>query len=480
MLFTSFVFFVLLLISLFFYYLPNISSSRWQVFILIAAGFIFYAYNNLSLLILLLISILMNVIISYFIFYSTSGKRKLYAVMGVIFNLAIICFFKYSPLISKTFFNPSDPVGSFLLLIPLPIGISFYTFEGITLVVDSFKAENEDRYRSLVSKSFMKHLMDTTVFITFFPHLIAGPIVKAHDFLPQIKIKYFKEINWNYCISKLIVGYFFKMVIADNLNIITSEMLVPAYHSSITLVLLLFAYSMQIFADFAGYSLIALGLAGLFGYTLIENFNFPYISRSFSEFWTRWHISLSTFLKEYLYFPLGGNKKGQIRTYFNLLIVMVLGGIWHGASWSYAVWGLFHGLSLAIERFINNTFGIDNTKEARHGILRTIFKTFFVFSLVSCGWLLFRLPDFESVIDYFRAMFTNVSFYPMVNLALAIPIVFYSAPIIIYHFAYLISLKEKKGRSDRFTWLMPISYSLMLFLILTASGNAGSFIYFQF
>jgi alginate O-acetyltransferase complex protein AlgI len=270
------------------------------------------------------------------------------------------------------------------------------------------------------------------------------------------------------------------MVIADNLNVITGEMLVPAYHSSATLILLLFAYSIQIFADFAGYSLIALGLAGLYGYTLIENFNFPYISKSFSEFWTRWHISLSTFLKEYLYFPLGGNRKGKIRTYFNLLIVMVLGGIWHGAAWSYAVWGLFHGLALSIERLILDLIERKTKRKAQPGIVKSILNTSLVFSMVSLGWLLFKFPDFKGVLEYVQAILNHFNFYPVVNLALAIPILFYTLPVVLYHLVYLFFNKEKNIHPLFIGWLKPLSYSIMLFFIMTASGNPGTFIYFQF
>ena len=174
--------------------------------------------------------------------------------------------------------------------------------------------------------------------------------------------------------------------------------------SSLTLIVMLFGYSIQIFADFAGCSLIAIGVARLFGYKLKENFNFPYISSSFAEFWRRWHISLSSFLKEYLYIPLGGNKKGRLRTYINLMTTMVLGGLWHGGAWSYAIWGAFHGVLLVIERVFKKS---DNSKNYQ---FIYYIKTIFVFSCITFAWLLFKLPDINHVIHYLISIKNNLFF----------------------------------------------------------------------
>ncbi|MEQ8682884.1 MAG: MBOAT family O-acyltransferase, partial [Cyclobacteriaceae bacterium] len=222
--------------------------------------------------------------------------------------------------------------SDFLIAIPLPIGISFFTFQGISLLVDAYRnrAGTSDQIRVL---PFWKLLFHTSLYISLFPQLVAGPIVKAHDFYPQIRTKYLSGIQWNYVFQHVVTGYFLKMVVADNLKDFTGELVWPSFErfSSVELLVYLFGYSMQIFADFAGYSLIAIGISGLFGYIIPQNFNFPYVASGFSDFWKRWHISLSTFLKEYLYIPLGGNRKGRVRTYLNLMIVMALGGLWHGA-----------------------------------------------------------------------------------------------------------------------------------------------------
>jgi alginate O-acetyltransferase complex protein AlgI len=470
MLFTSFRFIYLLIVTFTLYYIPRL--QRFQVPILILASFFFYAYNEPILLLLLIISPAINIITSYYIAHGHSQNKKAIAIAGISFELAILLFFKYSPLVSRTFFSPTTSVGYFLLMVPLPIGISFFTFEGISLVVDVFTEKYFARQK-YVSVSLLEHAKNIYCFISFFPHLIAGPIVKAHAFLPQIRPKAFSEINWESCFKSLVLGYFLKMVIADNLQEFTFWIRYPYFrnYDTITLTTFLLGYSWQIFADFAGYSLIAVGLAGLFGYNLINNFDFPYISSSFREFWKRWHISLSSFLMEYLYIPLGGSKKGRLRTYINLMITMVLGGLWHGAAWSYAVWGAFHGAALATERFI-----ADRTKAAAGpSALITVFKRLMVFAVVSLAWLLFKLPAFDQVIQYLKTMMTKPSLE--FDYKLCTYIALYSSPAAAYHAWHL--WKTHKGAAG-FPKAEAVLYGTMLFLILTNAGSSGAFIYFQF
>lgn len=392
------------------------------------------------------------------------------AVSGVTSNLLILAFFKYGPLFSHTFFNAPNSVGDFLITIPLPIGISFFTFQGISLMIDVF----QEKYfvgKDLIPISLMKHAKRSVFFIAFFPQLIAGPIVKAHDFLPQIRIKFFHEIKWNKAFRNIILGYFFKMVIADNLKDFTFWIAYPYFenYSTISLITLLLGYSAQIFADFAGYSLIAIGLADLFGYSLFDNFNFPYISSSFKEFWKRWHISLSSFLMEYLYIPLGGNRKGKLRTYLNLMATMFLGGLWHGAAWSYAVWGSFHGLALVIERFIGEKIKMKPNQMAR------FLKIVLIFSLVTFSWLLFKLPEFNHVIIYLKDLFSNIHYSN--NWKLCMNIFLYSLPIFLYHIFHMMRNKKWFSVIKSYEYLF---YGTMLFFILSNSGSSGAFIYFQF
>jgi alginate O-acetyltransferase complex protein AlgI len=250
-----------------------------------------------------------------------------------------------------------------------------------------------------------------------------------------------------------------------------------------TNLVLLFGYSMQIFADFAGYSLIAIGIAAAFGYRLPDNFNFPYVSRSIAEFWRRWHISLSTWLKLYLYIPLGGNRQGAIRTYCNLIIVMVLGGLWHGAAWSYGVWGLFHGLGLAVERLLNLPKRIATWQAQWSPLLQAGLATgqvILVFTFVSFGWLLFKLPRFEQAVDFVLTLGRNWAIAP--NLAYIVPVLLFSLPVVLYHLPHLSPLHRvlTLQRQPRNWVQQELAYGVMLVLIAINSGSANEFIYFQF
>lgn len=475
MLFTSFSFFALLTLTWALYYATR--KKAVQVAVATLASFVFYAWNFPFLLSLLLASIAINIGVSYRVAASSSpAARRAYAVLGVLANLGILGFFKYSPLIGRTFFGADSSVGDFLVAIPLPIGISFFTFQGISLVVDTFTGKDPSAAQAKEQNTGLKHYAaNIALFIAFFPQLIAGPIVKAHEFLPQIRAKHLRDIQWEICFRNLVIGYFLKMFVADNLKDQTFWIQYPYFESSsvVELVTLLYGYAIQIFADFAGYSLIAIGVAGLFGYQLRDNFLFPYISTSFSEFWRRWHISLSTFLREYLYIPLGGNRRGNVRTYANLMTTMVLGGLWHGAAWSYAVWGFYHGVALAIERLAWDTF-------------RSPFRVppFLqgagVFVVVAVGFLLFKLPSFDHFIRYMQCMFTNPLWLADTGTLLRIFFTLvYSIPVIVYHAAY--AYQEHYSLSFAgLRRLDPIYYGLMLFFILANSGSSIDFIYFQF
>jgi len=468
MLFNSFPFVILCLITFLLYYIPKL--WKFQVHILIVSSLVFYSFNQPALVLLLLFSAGLNVVVSYYIVTGKTTWRKTLATAGVIANLLLLAFFKYSPLIAKSFFSTGDSIGHFLVNIPLPIGISFFTFEGISLLADVYSQKYFEN-KKVIPVSFGQHVRNTLFFISFFPHLVSGPILKAHDLLPQIGAKKMNDINWELCFKNLVLGYFLKMVIADNLKDFTFWIAYPYFQtvSTTTLLILLFGYSCQIFADFGGYSLIAIGLAGLFGYKFMDNFNFPYISTSFKEFWKRWHISLSTFLMEYLYFPLGGNKKGKARTYLNLMITMILGGLWHGAAWSYAVWGAFHGSALALERAVTGKIKIRKNK------IISLLQGMMVFMFVTLAWLLFKLPQFDHVIEYMKSIWNNVHTDDDFNIIAYI--LLYSLPVAIYHFIYLLRRKKHFPLIKKYEYVF---YAIMLFLMITNSGSPGAFIYFQF
>lgn len=470
MLFNSYPFAVLVFVTFVIYYLID---KRLQIYVLLASSIVFYGYSQPYLLILLLLSGSVNAVASYFVFYQEGESRKKgIAVACVLFNLLVLASFKYNHLFDGLQSIEKESLAHFLVMLPLPIGISFYTFQGISLVMDIYKPL--EKHEVAIDKNFYRHYLQSMFFISFFPQLVAGPIVKAHQFFPQIRSKSLKGVDLYFVYKALVLGYFLKMVIADNLKDQTVWIAAPYFEtlSTATLAAMLFGYSMQIFSDFAGYSLIAIGTAALFGYRLPINFNFPYISTSISEFWRRWHISLSSWLKEYLYISLlGGNRKGNVRTYLNLIIVMFLGGLWHGAAISYGFWGLWHGVGLAFERkfflsrfeaFFRNKFVI---------VLRMIA----VFLFVSFGWLLFKLPNFDNAVRYLSAMWNNTSIKN--SEVLILTILLYSIPVIVYHLLYL--LKES-GRFRSFFLHDYLCYSILLVLTLVNGGIPGAFVYFQF
>lgn len=468
--------FIFLPITFVLYYLPPLRSI--QLYVLIAASLTFYAVNHLEFVLLLICSVSLNSIFSYLALQNTLHKKRCFwAATGILLNLGLLIFFKYGKLLYMTFFE-SESFGIFLLTLPLPIGISFYTFQGIGLLMDIMRNDHNFFMKKV---SLREHIVHTIFFISFFPHSIAGPIVKAYTFYPQIQAKRFCDINYIHIFKVLILGYFFKTVIADNIQNYTFWIAYPYFLDlgSVQLFIMMIGYSVQIFSDFAGYSLIAIGIAALFGYQLPDNFNFPYISRSFREFWQRWHMSLSSWLKEYLYYSLGGNRRGKFRSYVNLFIVMLLGGAWHGAAWNYLAWGGVHGGILALERFMSNTRWGEQfiVRYGNHRVV-SFFRWCAVFLLVSWAWLFFKLPDFTLAIQYTQSMMLNW-LQPEKFLNEPRDIFFcvlYAMPIMFYHLGHLYHLTSTR------IWyhVEPFVYAVLLFLILSNRGTSDAFIYFQF
>jgi alginate O-acetyltransferase complex protein AlgI len=454
MTFTSWQFGVFVAIVFGTYYLPAFRTL--QVQLLVVASLFFYGYGQPELLPLLAVAVLGT----YLFLILALRNRPLWLPMGIAFNLALLAFFKYKFL----FIGPASSGATglapidFLLQLPLPIGISFFVFHNISLLVDL--TGKQDRPPALRS---------VFLYIIFFPQLVSGPITRAEMFMPQIQPKYFGNIPFVEAAKWILTGFFFKLYVANNLNEMTSYMDFPLYETLRTQDrwLLVFLYSYQIYADFFGYSAIAIGLGLLFGYRLPLNFNLPYISTSFSEFWTRWHISLSSWLRTYLYVPLGGNRHGAFRTYLNLMIVMGLGGLWHGAGPGYLLWGLLHGVLLVIERpFLARLASIESAafRAARMA---------FVFVCVTALWIFFKLPNFDHAVSYLSGMFmpgTNPNPPKLFsNLALL-----YSLPVMIQH------LVSRSWLERRMSGVEPYLYGLMAALMYLEAGPETSFIYFQF
>jgi alginate O-acetyltransferase complex protein AlgI len=457
MTFTSwqFVAFVTAVFSL--YYLPPL--RRFQVHILVVASLIFYGAGQTQLLPLLGLAVF-----GTYCFLALTLRDHRWLSMGIVFNLGLLAFFKYKFLFTDFSSLSSSDVGvvDFLLKLPLPIGISFFVFHNISLLIDLTKSKTSVA------------LPNVLLYIIFFPQLVSGPITRAGKFLPQIQPKFLAAIPFIDSAKWIISGYFFKLFVANNLNQMTIHMDVPLYETlkSADRWLLVVLYSFQIYADFLGYSSIAVGLALLFGYRLPINFNLPYISTSFAEFWTRWHISLSTWLRTYLYIPLGGNRLGQVRTYLNLMVVMGLGGLWHGAAFGYLAWGLLHGMFLVIERPFLSRVNLGSGNNGWNYLITTL-RLATVFVCVSLAWVLFKLPDFEHALRFLSGMFDEQHIAQPARIYRSLALI-YAFPVILQHLA------PRQWYGNWHERLEPYLYGTMAALMLVEAGPETSFIYFQF
>lgn len=507
MLFNSWGFLCLVAVVLPLYYLPVPMGVRrlWQVLLLLAGSAVFYAWENPRLLILLFASCAVNVLaVERILFHrlTTNGpeegaeapsnpRAKRWLVGAIVANLGFLAFFKYSGFLCDLFPSGWLPTGwrEWIRGIPLPVGISFYTFQGISLVVDVWRRDlspqSTERLGRTGAKARWASFRDLSFYISFFPQLVAGPIVKAHEFVDQIGVKTFGGIDWATVRRCLILGYFLKVFVADNLAEQTAALtLGPEVLSNsgpLNLVPLLYGYSLQIFTDFAGYSLIAVGLGALFGYRLPANFMFPYLSISITEFWRRWHLTLSAWLRDYLYIPLGGNRRGPGRTYVNLFLVMFLGGLWHGAEWKFAVWGMLHGGLLAAERFLVRRRGKLSAPDQFHPFLRTaraLAGWTYAFHAATLLWLTFMMPDMASIQAFFSGLASgnwSMKGPPMFSL------LFYGSAAVLYHgWGWLVEHRPGIATRVNRPWIEGAVHGVMLFLVVTNPGAPRGFIYFQF
>ena len=436
--------------------------------ILLIASIIFYAWGEPRYLAIMILTILINYIGAILI-EKTQKYKKTALVLTVITNLSFLVYFKYFNFII-------DNMNSLLhcsvkpLNIIMPIGISFYTFQAISYIADVFRGEVKAQ----------KDIYKLALFICLFPQLVAGPIIKYHDVEDQIDNR---EVNFEKVVlgvKRFIIGLSKKVLIANTLGAVADKIFVQPADSFSPLIAWLGAlcYSFQLFFDFSGYSDMAIGLGLIFGFNFLENFNYPYISKSITEFWRRWHISLSTWFKQYVYIPLGGNRNGKNRTYINLFIVFLLTGIWHGASWNFVFWGLWNGFFIIIEKM---TGWHKETDNKFINILKHLY-TIFIFVL---GWVMFRSDNMTYAWTYLKNMFSCIDIkVPAISYALPyyidtfevialIAAVLCSVPL----FNKMLQIENKFGRAIINLWL------LILFVISSASIAASTynpFIYFRF
>lgn len=398
--------------------------------------------------------------------------RKVVLILSVIFNIGLLIVFKYTGFIVE---NINTIFGKIILPNPnisLPIGISFFTFQAMSYVFDVYRKETPVN----------RNVLDVALYISFFPQLIAGPIVRYHDINEQIKNRTHSTAKFASGVSRFVIGLSKKVLIAN----VMAKLCDTVYglpHESLTIALAwfgAFAYMLQIYFDFSGYSDMAIGLAKLFGFELLENFNYPYISRSIREFWKRWHISLSTWFRDYLYIPLGGNRKGLVHTYINQIVVMLLCGLWHGANWTFVVWGIYHALLQMLEKTPVGVFLQKLWRPLQH---------IYVIFTVLIGWVFFRAESFKGAISFLGRMFSNSNDVknPLLHYLTPEMIIIFivgiiaSTPILPWINKKVSALSSVQLREGILWGSSVIIFVLLLFSLAAVSGSTyNPFIYFRF
>lgn len=471
MVFSSMTFiWIFLPILLFVYY---ISKEKYRNIILLFFSLIFYSWGEPKYIVLMLISILVNYIFGRILDKCNKKKnKKIVLIVSIVFNLGLLVYFKYFNFIAT---NIDNIIGQNVIPnknIVLPIGISFYTFQIMSYIIDLYRGDIK----------VQKNLLNLALYISFFPQLIAGPIVKYKDIDEQLQKRTVTIEKFSNGIKRFVYGLAKKVIFANTLAYIADTI----FNSNIELLNMPIAwlgaicYTLQIYFDFSGYSDMAIGLGKMFGFEFMENFNLPYISESITEFWRRWHISLSTWFKEYLYIPLGGNRKGKIRTYINLLIVFLATGIWHGASWNFVVWGLFNGFFLVIERIkLKELLDKNKLKFVNH---------IYALLVIIFGWVLFRSDTLRSALQYMKIMiipskqlanFDTSLIINNRNIIMIIVVILFSG-ILQTIFNKLKNKEKIKEVYHRYFEVIVISLLMFISIMMLASNTYNPFIYFRF
>lgn len=459
-----FVGFFLIVFSIYWMLADHRKRMSW----LLLASCVFYMSWNPYLILLILFSASIDYAASLAMPQASPRGRKWLLVGSIAINLSLLGFFKYTHFFLDNWGQVCNWLGIDwnrpVWKIVLPLGISFYTFETISYIVDVYKGRTEP----------IRNPLDYALFILFFPHLVAGPIVRPRDFLPQLKQP--KRFSWNRMhlgVRLFLLGLCKKAVLADHLaGVVDPVFQNPGQYNSLSLWLAAIAYTIQIYGDFSGYSDMAIGIAHTFGFKLPANFHMPYLAGNITEFWRRWHISLSSWLRDYLYIPLGGNRYGTLATYRNLLLTMFLGGLWHGASWTFVMWGLLHGVLLAGHRAVQGLWWMRFKFWTYVGPVVTLL-------LVMVGWVFFRAQTFTDAAAVLTGMIT-----PTAGMSLSDPqkwlVLMAIAAMIIGHAAGARRwVPRLEQRLPEPAWALGLTaFWLLCLLLLPESGQ--TFIYFQF
>ena len=479
MTFVSLTFLVFLPIVFLLYWALD-GKLRWQNLFLLFASYVFYGWWDYRFLVLIMVTSLSSFLCGVFLDkYQAQARRKLVLLFNVLLNIGILACFKYFNFFVRSFasvmalfgFETYRPV----LDVVLPVGISFYTFQSLSYVFDVYRCK-------------MKATTDSVAFlayISFFPQLVAGPIERATNLLPQFQqqrhFDYAKAVDG--C-RQILWGFLKKLVIADNCATVVNEYWGHyADLPGVTLFLLGVLFTFQIYCDFSGYSDIAIGCARLFGFNLMRNFNFPYFSRSIPEFWRRWHISLTTWFRDYIYFPLGGSRCDKWKIIRNVYIVWGISGLWHGANWTFVCWGLFHATLLAIYNLLGINTKYKNVVAYGHYLpnIKETLQVALTFFLAVIGWIIFRAETMTQTVEYLSAMVTN-RFFDATAL--------HGVTYLCFGLALLAVewLQRDKQHALQFTNMKPFNYRLVrwgiyyviLMIIAGFAGTSQTFIYFQF
>ncbi len=468
MLFTQIEFaFFIITVLLYLFWMKNNTARKGLILV---ASYYFYAYWDYRFLCLILVSTIVDYSIGLQLTKTLNlTRRRFFLISSLVVNLGILFFFKYFNFFISSFQVILTPLNLNVstLNIILPVGISFYTFQTLSYTIDVYNKKIEP----------CTSLLDFAVFVAFFPQLVAGPIVRASHFLPQLR-QYVPLTKTNFLEGSriFVIGMFKKVFVADRLAMFIDPVISnAAAFDGATLWLAMFAYSIQIYCDFSGYSDMAIGISRIMGYDLNINFNFPYIAKSIGDFWRRWHISLSTWIRDYLYIPMGGNRKGQRRTYINTFVAMALCGLWHGAAWTFVFWGIWHGFALIVHRYWQNIKmekavlfqGIQFPRIANWGLTMTVVLT---------GWVFFRAQDFSQAMLILQKMFLlgeGVSWmHPFVLFILILTVLVH-----VIHDLNITKLHMLPVNA----WYTPaILFCLIWLVVLFYPKGFQPFIYFQF
>lgn len=451
-------------------------NHRWQNRFLLLASYVFYSAWDYRFLSLIIISTCVDYLVARAIYQSSNQRyRRLLLTLSIATNLGFLGFFKYFNFFAENLYALLDTVGMGinepLLSVILPVGISFYTFQTISYSVDVFRGRLEP----------VQNFLDFALYVSFFPQLVAGPIERATHLLPQLTSpRVISASTIKLGLWLIILGYYQKVLIADNLAGMVDSIFSEAVPSSgATALLGGYAFAFQIYGDFAGYSNIACGISALMGFDLMHNFDSPYFARNPSDFWRRWHISLSSWLRDYLYIPLGGNKQGKIATYRNLMVTMLLGGLWHGAAWTFVIWGACHGAVLCVYRLLGLTKTTYNSLKERLA-LSNLALIFLMFNINALIWICFRAESIQQAQAFVLSIFTNFQISRGVGLNSWITFI-----NVVWLLVVLDGIAWLKG--DRL-WLFKQSALLragcftllVLSTIFWGEFNNDEFIYFQF